>query len=561
MTWFTQIMGRAVFWLCALWLLVFATPAATQTPDSIRDRVFVTAQRATTSVAGVALQQAALRQEAGDSALSALLRLRQELSEKAQLEETALSATVSGKGAKAEAETARIRAALANIRTQIEALDARIEAGFPAFRELINPRPMTVSEVQQTLRPGEVLIMTLTSDYDVFVWAISSHSADWTAASFEDGELVRDITLLRTMLDVTTQNRAAAALEDDETTGSLGASASEFDRALAYRLYQRLLGPLAHILDGATHLITVPDGPLTSLPFSVLVASPPEGDDADPNAARRTDWLVGRYAMTVLPNVSSLRALRRVVDKTEAPAARRPFVGFGDPIFAYDGDADPSSDPISTGDYVTRGGFDAVAEVAGLAPLPGTARELRQLADLTGADGNALFLGRAATEAAVRTADLANVDILAFATHGLLAGELSGLTEPALVFTPPGAPNADDDALLTATEAAGLKLSAQLIILSACNTAADDGTPGAEGLSGLARSFIYAGARSILVSHWPVDDYATSVLTTGMVAEMRDGQDRADALRASILKLMQDDPRRHYAHPRYWAPFVLVGDG
>ena len=108
---------------------------------------------------------------------------------------------------------------------------------------------------------------------------------------------------------------------------------------------------------------------------------------------------------------------------------------------------------------------------------------------------------------------------------------------------------------------AGLKLSAQLIILSACNTASGDGTPGAEGLSGLARSFIYAGARSILVSHWPVDDYATSVLTTGMVAEMQAGTARSDALRRSMLRLMRDDPQVKYAHPRYWAPFILVGDG
>lgn len=129
------------------------------------------------------------------------------------------------------------------------------------------------------------------------------------------------------------------------------------------------------------------------------------------------------------------------------------------------------------------------------------------------------------------------------------------------MFTPPDAPGPQDDALLTATEAAGLKLSAQLIILSACNTASGDGTPGAEGLSGLARSFIYAGARSILVSHWPVDDYATSVLTTGMVAEMQAGTARSDALRRSMLRLMRDDPQVKYAHPRYWAPFILVGDG
>ena len=522
------ISGRAGVILCALFLLcsgglctgVLAQGAPTR--DSIRDDVFVTMQRATSSVAGAALQQAALRQQAGNAALAGLLRQRSDLTDLADAEQGALAAAVGARGAAAEAEVERVRVSLARIRAQIAALDAQIEAGFPAFRELTNPRPMTVTEVQQTLHPGEVMIVTLAADFDVFVWAISATAADWHAANFEQGALVAQISLLRRMLDVTTQNRSAAALDD---APSIGASADGFDRAVAHGLYQKLLGPLAAEIDGADHLIVVPDGPLTALPFGLLVASPPSGDDADPQALRDTDWLIGRAAMTVLPNVSSLRALRRKVDKTDLGGPRRPFVGFGDPVFAY-ADSD-----------------------------------LRRLAQLTGAVAGDVFLGRAATETAVRGADLRDVDIVAFATHGLLAGELSGLAEPALVFTPPDAPGPQDDALLTATEAAGLKLSAQLIILSACNTASGDGTPGAEGLSGLARSFIYAGARSILVSHWPVDDYATSVLTTGMVAEMQAGTARSDALRRSMLRLMRDDPEVKYAHPRYWAPFVLVGDG
>lgn len=561
---------RALF-LCAAFLGVcfgaclWAVGAQAQqapTRAAIRDDVFLTLQRATSSVAGAALQQAALRQQAGNAALAALLRERSDLSDRAEADQGALSHAVGTRGAAAEAEIDRVRASLNDIRRQIAVLDAKIEDGFPAFRELTNPRPMSVAEVQKTLRAGEVMIVTLTSEYDTFVWAISPNAADWHAANFDQGDLVAQISLLRRMLDVTTQNRSAAALEEDT---SIGASEDGFDRAVAYGLYQKLLAPLAAVIDGADHLIVVPDGALTALPFGLLVASAPVGDDTDPQALRDTDWLIGRAAMTVLPNVSSLRALRRSVDKTDLDKTdpggpRRPFVGFGDPVFAYR-DSDAPTGMVTDGAYVSRGVFEQVSGVAGLAPLPGTARELRRLAQLTGAAATDLFLGRAATETAVRGADLRDVDIVAFATHGLLAGELSGLAEPALVFTPPDAPGPQDDALLTATEAAGLRLSAQLIILSACNTASGDGTPGAEGLSGLARAFIYAGARSILVSHWPVDDYATSVLTTGMVAEMQAGARRGDALRRSMLRLMRDDAQVKYAHPRYWAPFILVGDG
>ncbi|MEM6727386.1 MAG: CHAT domain-containing protein, partial [Pseudomonadota bacterium] len=428
----------------------------------------------------------------------------------------------------------------------------------PDFRELINPRPMDVAEVQATLGEGEVLLFTLSGTWETYIWAISRDRADWHAVFFPDPDDMKGrVTALRRLLSSTENARAAEAMSDE---GDSFPAIRAFDRGLAHGIYGDLLAPLAHVFDGAEHLLLVPDGPLTSLPFGLLIASEPQGADDDPFALRDTDWLIKRHALTVLPNVSSLRALRR--DEAEAPVDRRPFVGFGDPIFAYGRDDLGPTGIVADGDYVTRGAFEELSEVANLAQLPGTRRELRRLALLTGADMERdLFLGEAATESAVRAADLEDVEILAFATHGLLAGELSGLAEPALVFTPPGEPGEADDALLTASEAAGLRLSADLIILSACNTAASDGTPGSDGLSGLARSFIYAGAQSILVSHWPVDDRATVALTTGMVGQMAEGTSRAAALRTAMLALMEDDADPRYAHPRFWAPFILVGEG
>ena len=538
--------------------LLAIAPAHGSAQDDILASVFVTMQRGTSSVAGDAIQKAALRQEAGNQALSALLRTRENVLEQLANEKQLLSGLVSQTGAAAEREVERLRVTLRDLEGQIAALDAKIELSFPAFKELTNPRPMTVSEVQDTLATDEVLIVTLSAEDHVFVWAISKTQADWHKADFETGVLVEHIKLLRRMLDVTTQNRAAEALDDAQD--SIGVRADQFNREVAHSIYTKLLAPLEHIFGEADHLITVVDGPLTSLPLSVLVQSPPQGDDADIDALRATDWLIARYAMTVLPNVSSLRALRRVRPEGELGAPRRPFVGFGDPVFAYADDSTAATGTVTSG-YVNRGVFEGLKGVGALAQLPGTARELGQLATLTGADEKDVFLGRAATESAVRTTDLSGVDILVFATHGLMSGELNGLSEPALVFTPPSEPSVDDDALLMASEAASLKLSATLIILSACNTAASDGTPGAEGLSGLARSFIYAGARSILVSHWPVDDAATSLLTTGMVAQMQNGKPKSAALRHSILTLMEGGSNPQHAHPRYWAPFILVGEG
>ncbi len=210
---------------------------------------------------------------------------------------------------------------------------------------------------------------------------------------------------------------------------------------------------------------------------------------------------------------------------------------------------------------------DAVASdvdaVRRLAPLPDTAAELRAVARALGAGDEHLYLGEQATETRVKSLDLSRYRTLAFATHGLMAGEFKGLAEPALVLTPPEAGTPEDDGLLTASEAAQLKLNADWVILSACNTASPDGAPGAEGLSGLARAFFYAGSRALLVSHWQVDSDAAVRLTTGLFEALREEPrlGRAEALRRSMLALMNDSQRTYYRHPIFWAPFMVVGEG
>ena len=307
------------------------------------------------------------------------------------------------------------------------------------------------------------------------------------------------------------------------------------------------------VFQGADTLLVVADGPLSSLPLQVLVTSPPDGDDADPQAQRDTEWFVKRHAFATLPSVLSLKALRRNPHVSAATS----FVGFGAPSLTGQ-----SATPAPLARFFD-GGSTRLEAVRALAPLPGTRRELLGLAKVLSAPQSAVRLGADATEAALRAApDMTDARILALATHGLLAGDITGLSEPALVFTPPDGPGtSDDDGLLTASEAAQLTLDADWVILSACNTAASDGTPGAEGLSGLASAFLYAGAQSVLISHWPVRDDAAAALTQGAVmVQTETGQDRASALQASAVALMADTSNPGFAHPSAWGPFVLVGE-
>jgi CHAT domain-containing protein len=326
-----------------------------------------------------------------------------------------------------------------------------------------------------------------------------------------------------------------------------------FDIATSAQLYADLLGPFARQLAGVKHLIAIPYGPLLSLPLGLLVTRPsaaPAGDDY-----RQVAWLARDMAISVLPSVSSLRELR---DKAGRSAAPKPFIGFGDPIFA--GAAGVTRGVAAASDHCREGQSVDLEVLRDLPRLPETAGELADIARTLGAGRESLVLGMDATEARVRSTPLDQYRVVAFATHGLLPTEMRCQSEPSLAFTPPAKAGPGDDGLLDASEVAQLKLDADWVLLSACNTARADGKLGGESLSGLAQGFFYAGARALVASHWAVASRPTVLLTTEMfgVYSREPAGGRAEALRRSQLALASD---KDTSHPFFWAPFVLVGDG
>jgi CHAT domain-containing protein len=213
----------------------------------------------------------------------------------------------------------------------------------------------------------------------------------------------------------------------------------------------------------------------------------------------------------------------------------------------------------------TRGGLADLSGLKMQIPLPETADELCAVAQDVKAEASDIRLGAQATEHEVKrlsaSGELAQYRIVHFATHGALAGQLTGTREPGLILTPPETASEEDDGYLSASEIAGLKLDAVWVILSACNTAAGAAT-NAEALSGLGRAFIYAQARALLVSHWSVYSDATVKLITGAVGEMvHDARvGRAEALRRAMLALIEKGTEEE-VHPAFWAPLVVVGEG
>ncbi len=467
--------------------------------------------------------------------------------------------------------------------------------------------------MQAQLAADEALVLFLDTPAwkptpeETFIWVVTKTDSRWLRSALGTQALKREVTALRCGLDASTWTNPTDNANDPPDLRRrnaeqkarriacirlTGRSVSErklppFDAARAHALYTGLFGEVDDLIRDK-RLLIVPSGALTALPFQVLVTDKPaEAVPSQPAAYAKVAWLGQRNALTVLPTVASLKALRAHA-KTSKAAEK--FIGFGNPLLTgQDGNdkrawvkqrcplpkvAVPAR-PVAVTllqklASLFRGGLANVDDIRKQSPLPETTDELCAVARSIGIDppDAALYLGARATEAQVKqlskSGKLARARIVHFATHGLIAGETAQLAksraEPSLILTPPATASPLDDGLLTASEVATLKLDADLVILSACNTAAG-GTVGGDAFSGLARAFFYAGARALLVSHWYVNSDATVALITKAFKAQKDrpGIGRAEALRVAMSALIKSGGRN--AHPANWAPFVVVGEG
>lgn len=499
-----------------------------QQRNQLTRQAFELAQWAYTSRAGEALQRLVERFASGDDDLAVLLRQRQDLSIQRSGLERRLDELLLSTRQEGVIEQLEIGTQLENNAQQTQQLSAEISSRFPAYAELELPRVVTAEQVQALLGPQEALLLILSGSMETCLWLVQADNLQGQRVALTKEELTKSVFTLRRGLD------QSDVIFADELR--------PFDLQQAQRLYRELLGGFNDRLQQVKQLITVVEGPLLSLPLSVLVSSPLPEEMTPGDAYRQADWLSRHLDIQRLPTVSGLVQLRRQLEPSQA---QQNFIGFGDPLLTD-----------YWGAQEAQRGAVAAADVKSLPRLPDTATELKKIAALFRPPGR-LYLGEEASEKQVAALPLNDYRVISFAGHALLADDLPGLREPALVLTPPES-GARGDGLLTTGEIAELKLDAELVVLSACNTAGADGSPLGEGLSGLARSFLYAGSRNLLVSHWPVGSVATGALMEEFFRHwLQQGQQRpATALAAAMQALRQ---RKEFSHPLYWAPFMLIG--
>jgi len=535
------------------YMQLLAKSAATQPKDA--EILFQVADQLNASSVQQALSDAAVRAGVSVPGLSEIIRQEQD----AKNEIATLTGYITGQGGEDDKRrnplvVAQMQARMRELELARKEYKAQINKGYPDYFQLIQPKSPSPSDIAQQLKPDELFVSILPMEDQTFAWAIdSTGQVNFHIAEMGEKQSHSVIEKIRKTLDV----------------AHLGERAPMFDYAASHQLYQQLLSPFDAALMGKKHLIVATSGALANLPLAVLTRSAFSGRNA-----AQAPWLVKDLAVSHVPTANGWLSLKRL---GRTPSAQQALIAWGDPVFdaklpvqvALLESTAPNSSvrsvaTLRSADLMPRNVLDPDTYVnySKLPALPETRDEVLELAKILSANAaQDVILGAQATRESVLkssiSGQLARKQVVVFVTHGLLAGDLPNLNQPALAMA--ATQNPADSPLLTLEDVLSLKLNADWVVLSACNTAGADGRAG-EALTGLARGFFYAGSRSLLVTHWSVESESAMMLTTKTFAAYKGDARirRAEALRQAMLETMKVS---RFSHPAYWAPYALVGEG
>jgi CHAT domain-containing protein len=432
--------------------------------------------------------------------------------------------------------TGNAASALADVDKKIAGANATLQqaalaeqAAAPNFGQLVQ-QVVPAKAVLALLRPDEAFLGITATPKHTWLFFLHEGSVQVARSDTNDAAMAKLVAAVRASIEPTQ------------------AGLPPFDMADAAKIYGATVGPFGAEMKSVHELVVAPSGPLLALPFALLPSGP-----TDPADLAHAPWLIRDTTLAYVPAAANFVSLRKIAGTS---AATRPWFGFGD--------FQPVTLAQAQATYNTATCQDSAALFANLPHLPYAKLELQAAGAIFGAGPQDELLGADFTVPNVEKADLKDFRILHFATHALLPTDLPCQTQPAIVTSaPPGAASADD-ALLNTSDVTNLHLDANLVLLSACNTGG--GADGGEALSGLARSFFYAGARALMVTQWSVNDQVSAYLVADTLSRVHDGGagGAAGSLRAAQLALIGGAGHgfpQSIANPFYWAAFAVIGDG
>ncbi|HCW07694.1 MAG TPA: hypothetical protein DGG95_10070, partial [Cytophagales bacterium] len=404
----------------------------------------------------------------------------------------------------------RVKSAIERLSAARNVILDEIGKHFPDYANMIRPRRQRLSEIQKQLRPEELLISVYSTDASTFVWAVPNKGKPvMTVADLSRNNLEHQVSELRKSI-----------FPASDTLGQL----PTYNFQKAYELYSVLLKPSENLVKGTKDIIFLASGPMSQIPLAILPTRPFQLEQEKAELFsnyRNAPWLIRNCSITTIPSISSFVSLRSLPRGAET---RKAFAGFGDPYFNKAQLSQALSEMRQLTAERTSGGYKInvrgirvtqdgnldsnkilSCDIERLGRLPDTAQEIQSIAAVLEATSEQdVYLGLRASEKQVKTMNLSDRRVIAFASHALVPYDLDGLDQPAIALSAPSVTGDGDDGLLTMGEIMELKLDADWVVLSACNTGAAQGA-GAEAVSGLGCAFFYAGTRAILVSMWPVE--------------------------------------------------------
>ncbi len=531
------------------------------------------------------MRQADVARFSGDPAFVKVRERRVALQERvAQLRQA--RATIPVTLANAQQRIAEIDGQLGASTAELKLIEGQLWKQYPRFMELASPQPVTVEDLQQKLlRADEALVSYVLLPQETVIFAVTRERFRMFVAPAKRAEIADRVHKVRRAVEKVAVGESVLFLRD-------------IDPDTLHALYRDVFAPAAEMFAGREKILVVADGPLLTVPFEMLLTGYTPQERAAFDAARRASdgsadkpylgeyaplaYLGKRHRFAYLPSLSALTS-QRLYPKGSA-ASSVELVAFADPVFTPGAGRLMAPPTLQALEQMNIGFARGAGRNPEIPRLAETADEAKEIASVLGGS-NRLYIGDQAQERTAKGGDLRTARFVLFATHGFLGGEFvasdlptadeqeqarrpaaRAQSQPALALTLVGELGGEDGLLTMKEVIEDLELNAELVALSACNTAGESAQANnGEGFAGLTRAFMYAGARSLLVSHWSVDSQSTKTLMTSTFRNIKSGMPSLTAVSGAQRELVAgryQSGQYHFsrANPFFWAPFVYVGD-
>ncbi|WP_417783981.1 CHAT domain-containing protein [Terasakiella pusilla] len=501
----------------------------------IYNQIFLTSQYLIQSHETIEFVKLAKRLEATSPETAKLIRQQQDILFQIKSSETEISETVDELISQNDKtiEIAKLNTRIVALRTQFEKVSEKLRNISPKYAGILDFEPISLSQFRKSLRENDIYVFFVPYGDKVFRWVITNQEIDFKQLPVSRGNIRSSLQSIRENMNFKTP-------------------VMDLNVKAYFDLYKALLADALTANSQKNNLVISPFKEFYSIPFSALISKKPPNKQA----LSSIDWLIKSHTITITPSPFVFSFLRTNTGKKINKSEK--YVGIGDPELKGLDEISPGLNSGGFEDLINRG-VGIARTVQQLPPLSGSDRELRALASVFGKRNSNIYLKNQAVERTFFTSEVSKANVLAFSTHALLSGELQELDEPALVMTPVLHPaNEASDGLLKASEIAAQNLNADWVILAACNTGAQKS---GVGLSELVKSFVFAGAKSVLASHWKVENEATSILISKAAELLKNNPSltRSEALRKAMLHLIQSANNTQGAHPAFWSAFFNIG--